>query len=202
MTCFIALCLVAAGLIAGVQAAAIEPNLRLIQATPAVTLRTFPGEGAYLDLGLYLAAVDAPFEVELSRPDYTMPVVVTQMLATDSGGVEPRVLPSDILDGWSGFKDFMSVRIADPDGKVLREFTTTFCPNNERQRLNDSGPTQPTFVDGCRANPFTRGFAWGIEQGWATNLMGYSEQPMPLKRGRYVVTTSIAPRCLLFHFLK
>ena len=194
LTGFCALALLAGGLASGVRAAAIEPGLRLIQAAPEVTLMGYPGEGAYLDLGLYLAAENAPFEVHLSRSDYSQPVVVKQILATEGGGVEERILPSDVLDGWFGFAEFLSVKIEKPDGEDVKEFTTPFCPNNEHQRLNDSGPNQSMFVQGCFANPFTRGFIWGIEQGWAANLLGYSGRPTQLRRGRYVVTTSISPR--------
>src|SRR5687767_14971454 len=78
--------LLPSALTSDVRAATVMPTLRLIQATSDVTLLAFPGEGAYLDLGLYLAATDAPFEIRLTRPDYSQPIQVTQMLSTTSGG--------------------------------------------------------------------------------------------------------------------
>lgn len=179
----------------GAKAAVTNPTLKLISAGEKVTLYKFQGQGGvYLDLGMYLGSVGAPFEIQIARPDYTQPPVASQILRGPGGQTELREIPAEMLAGWSGFKDFINVNITKRDGTPVKDLSLDFCPNGyERQRLSDNGPAIPTYPDGCYANPFTRGVLWGIDEDWAVNPLGYDTRPVRLRVGRYLLTASIAP---------
>ena len=184
------------GLMSATQAAVVEPKLKLVAATDRLTVEKGKGERAFLGLGVYLAASDAPFEVRAGRDDYTSPVEIHQILRTSTGSTEARALPSDLLDGWYGLKDFFNIKITDPDGSVVIDDDATFCPNGyNRQRIDEQGPANPTYPTQCSGNPFTKGMVWGIDQGWAASLdRGDLVYRIPV--GRYTVTVSVNQRYL------
>ncbi|MGH2808999.1 MAG: lysyl oxidase family protein [Actinomycetota bacterium] len=170
------------------------PTVKLIQSKKSVTLYKYPGDGVYLDLGLFLAAEGGPFEVQVARPDYLQPPVATQVVTLPGGGTEHRELPLDVLDGWGGLDNFLIFEVENLATNEVRTFRPTFCPGGDLQRVNDEGPAVPTYPSGCYANPFTRGIVWGIDDGWAVNLFGYNGRPMRLALGRYEINVSIADR--------
>jgi hypothetical protein len=175
------------------QAAGVSPALKLITADDSATLYSFQGQGGvYLDLGLYLGSVGAPFEIQVARPDYLQPAVASQVLHGPNGETEMRAIPADLLEGWEGLKDFLEIEITKRDGTPVKTLSVNLCPNGyERQRLSDEGPAIPTYPDGCYSNPFTRGVIWGIDHDWAVNPLGYSIPPVRLPLGRYIVTARI-----------
>ena len=184
---------VALPLMASAQAATLMPKLALMASGGEVVLERFEGTPVYLDLGVYVAATESPFELRVGRADYTTPVQVEQSLATTLGGIEARELPADVLDGWLGLDDFYSIKITNASGATVVDDMATFCPNNfDRQRVNDEGATNPTYPAQCQANPFTKGMVWGIDAGWATSLTGELYYEMP--GGRYTATLAVTDR--------
>ncbi len=70
--------------------------------------------------------------------------------------------------------------------------TLNFCPNSwDQQRVNDSGPFDPTYPYFCSGGPFTTGMVWGIDQGWATSVLEFSGMRLRGPNGRYTLTASI-----------
>jgi hypothetical protein len=154
-----------------------------------------PGHAARIDPGVWVAAVNGAFQLNVSRPDYDTPVGLTQVDATD--GSVLQTLPADLLVGpWFGLSDFIHVTVRGPAGTVIQRNAYDFCPNNwDRQRLDDSGPLNPTYPSYCGGMPLTQGMVWGIDSGWAvTPFSGYG-RPIRLDHadGDYTVTTRIRP---------
>lgn len=170
-------------------AATMPPSLRLVPTQEHVHLQRL-GDQVHLDLGVYAAAVGGAFRIDVRRDGWTGPITATQ------GG---RVVPADLLDGFGGMKGFVRVAFADAaTGRTVARTSVTFCPNGwDRQRIDDSGPRQPTFPDGCPSTfPFTRSMVWGIDAGWATVV----SQPavdggvgIDVPPGDYDVTVRVAP---------
>ncbi|HET7481918.1 MAG TPA: lysyl oxidase family protein [Actinomycetota bacterium] len=173
--------------------AAVVPHLRLIAPDTSTTAFTYGHRHrTYLDLGVLLEVTEAPFELVLRRSDYTQPVTISQVLSSGST-TETRAIDPSVMDGWKGLKDFFRVTVMSTRGQIVLNRTMRFCPNGyEQQRVNDSGPPQPTYPDACFSNPFTRGMVWGIDQGWAVPVLGYAGPRARLLEGTYIATVSIA----------
>jgi hypothetical protein len=88
-------------------------------------------------------------------------------------GAPLRTLPPELLDGWSGLRDFVHVEVADPSGRVVTEQALTLCPNSwNRARLDDDGAVRSVYPQFCGGGWFTRGTVWGIDEGWAVSAAG------------------------------
>ncbi len=177
-----------------VSAAPTEPELQLMAPDTDVLLNRFPGEPVYLELGVFIASVGAPFELRLTRPDYTQPLILEQTIFDPDGGApEFRELSTDVLDGWNGLKDFLHVEITNATGKNVASLSSTFCPNGyPRERVSDDGPIVASYPESCYANPFTKGMVWGIDEDWAVSPFGFGGQSAALRRGHYTVDVSIS----------
>jgi hypothetical protein len=182
-----------------VGAAPVSPQLKMRAGTDLIETFRVKGEPIYLDLGVWISTVDAPFEIWVTRPDYTQPLKVQQVLF-ENGLPQYVDLPNDVLDEWFGFKDFFTLEFS-LNGEVVKTKTMSFCPNSyDRQRVNDEGPDRPTYPDGCFGNPFTKGLVWGIDDGWAVNPASYSGGALRVKDGIYDVNVSVADRYVsMFH---
>jgi hypothetical protein len=169
------------------------PRLRLIRTTNTVTEHLRGSRAFWFDPGVYLASLDAPLEVWVGRPNYNTPMSAVQQLP--GGGTQ--VLPDDVLGDYlySGMQRFLQMRVIDRRGDVVVDRLMSLCPNTwQPQRVDDSGPVQPTYPEGCGNSPFTLGMVWGIDQGWATSIADSSgSMSMRLPTGRYGVEISIAP---------
>ncbi|MDP9068400.1 MAG: lysyl oxidase family protein [Actinomycetota bacterium] len=176
------------------EAAPTAPRLELRVVDRELTVSRGEGMPAYLDLGLYVAALDAPLEIQVHRPSYTEPIQVDQVLRSDNGPSTTRRLPATTLAGWRGFLDFFEITIAKPTGEVVRTLTPRFCVDGyERQRVNDEGPVSPVYPYACYGNFFTKGTVWGIEEGWAVDAAGgKGGWRARLADGTYDVTASIS----------
>jgi hypothetical protein len=146
----------------------------------------------------FLQVEGAPLDLRVRRASYQDPLTVVQVLHTRRGD-EVVELPADILNGWRGLLDFLEVSVTDLDGNPVYTTTKTLCPNGyDRQRIDDSGPATPTFPYGCfgsgSRSGFLRGMVWGIDQSWATNLLGPRGVKLDIAPGDYRATISIAPR--------
>jgi hypothetical protein len=169
-----------------------DPQLKLIRAKSEVTLGAY-GRRVQLDLGVFVAAIGAPFELQVTRPVYSEPLVLKQILRGPGDGTTIRPLDSSLVDGWGGLSKFLEIEIKNKAGEVIRRRKQTFCPNAyQRERLNDDGPRTSGYPEGCGYNPFTRGMIWGIDEGWAATPFGWDSPGVRLDPGRYSATVTIA----------
>jgi hypothetical protein len=172
-----------------------DVGLRLLAAQPHQEVTRGRQQPVYLwNLGLFVAADRAPFELRVSRAGYRVPVQVWQVLHTAAGD-KLRALPANILNGWQGIKGFLHVTVTDGAGKIHLNQMVPFCPDSYGpQRINDQGPSNPTYPLGCSYNPFTIGTVFGIDHGWAVNPLELAPPTFKGADGDYTVTAAIAPR--------
>jgi hypothetical protein len=183
---------VAAGLTVSSPATAAPTGagLELVRASPSVTLDKYPGSPVYFDVGAYVASVGGSFRLNVTRAGYRSPIAATQVLA--GGGMRP--LPAWAGGSWDGLRRFVHYAVRDASGQVVASLSTIFCLDGfDLQRVNPSGPFNPTFPEFCGDNPFTLGAVWGIDRGWAVGLDDNAPE-LPLRVGHYSVTISIPPR--------
>ena len=178
------------------RAAVVRPTLELLAPDHDVELYRYGRRNRVpLDLGLYVAAMGAPFELRARRPDYTQPAVLTQVLHGPLGETEVVELDPSLMAGWKGLDDFFDVTFTDDSGATAASVSMDFCPGGyTRERMDDSGPEQPSYPSGCFANPFTKGAVWGIDRSWAIGLEGYEGPRVRVPDGTYDVTVAIDQR--------
>ena len=170
------------------------PTLRLFAESHDVIVTRSKGQLAPLDFGVYLTPMGGPFEVDATRASYTDPITLAQVLRL-GGSVQSRALPSSLLDGWNGLSRMLRVVATDDSGKVVAAFDVTTCLDTwDEQRVDDSGPQNPTFPSFCGSNPFMKGAAWGIDAGWAVNPLSLFGSGMRVPDGHYTVTVSLTKR--------
>ena len=176
-------------------AAPVAPRLQVVAARDRVTVQRYGRDPVYLDLGVFVAAHDAPFELRAARSSYGEPVALTQVLRAADGSTSEVELPPELLDGWNGLAGFVEVQATERGGAPIGSFVSTFCPGSYgRERVSDDGPDQPSYPEGCYGNPFTKGVVWGIDQGWAVTAVPYGGAALDLPDGTYRVTVAIAER--------
>lgn len=163
--------LVSLTMLAGVPASAADPpTLRMFAATSVVDVERDRRDNVWISPGVWIASVGGGFELRASRPDYETPVGLVQTDAVT--GEALRSLPVELLDGWSGMKDFLHVTVTDPDGRIVLRRVLTFCPSSYyRARLDDQGPVTSEYPYLCGGMPLTRGVVWGIDDHWAVNAL-------------------------------
>jgi len=186
-----ALAVIAAGLATSSPATAAPTgaSLEIVRASPTVTLDKYPRSPVYFDVGAYVASVGGSFHLNVTRPGYRSPITVTQVLP---GGT--RTLPAWVANGWDGMSRFVHYTVTNSSGRLVYKLRTGFCPDGyDLQRVNPSGPLNPTFPEFCGDNPFTLGAVWGIDRGWAVGLDDNAPE-IALAIGHYSVTVSIPPR--------
>ena len=175
-------------------AASPTPRLRLIRTTDTVIERVRHHRPFRFNPGVYLAALDAPLEIRVSRPDYDTAMTAEQVL----GDASTVPLPDAVLDDYlyTGLARFVRMTVTDAGGDVRIDRLSSLCPNGyDVQRVGDEGPIEPTYPDGCGWNPFTLGMVWGIDRDWAVNMTSaaWDLGRMRLPAGRYHVDLAIAP---------
>ncbi|MFF8832805.1 lysyl oxidase family protein [Streptomyces sp. NPDC015131] len=189
---------VTAGIVAAApdgKAAATTPQLSLIAASKSVTLDSYKEEpGVYLDLGTYLTAEKAPFELKVTRKSYKDPVVASQIVR-EGGRAVAKPLPKGLVKDFAGLPGFVHVTLTDAKGKAVLTATEDFCPNNASGRVRPDAPATSKYPESCPTNPFTLGSVWGVEQGWAANTYaGVYSRPVVLPAGTYTAKVSVAKR--------
>ncbi len=171
------------------------PRLGLRAAAPFVELVRYEGEPASFEsLGVSLVARDAPFELRVRRESYDDPIRIWQAFH-GPGAVHLSELPADILEGWFGLDRFLRIELFDRTGSVrIRSRVADACfAGWQTERVDDTGPFDPTYPAGCGGNPLALGSVWGIDQGWAVApLLTHASVRVP--DGRYTAVFSIAPR--------
>jgi hypothetical protein len=177
-------------------AGAAEPTLGLRATRETFEVKRRPGRAAWIDPGVFVFAQGGPLELWLTRSAYDQPLELSQVVQ-GPGGEEVRPLDVGLLDSTMGLNDFLDLVVTNSKGEVVKKRSLTFCPNSyDPQRLNDEGPSSPSYPQWCAAGPFTKGMVWGIDQGWATNVMTYNGLRLREPDGRYKVSFSIAPAYL------
>jgi hypothetical protein len=194
--------MVAAAVLAGpamarAQAAAHGPVVKLVVAQNSITLSSFRGR-VFLDPGVYVASLGSALQFDAQRASYTKPITLTQVIFHPGGGTTTRSLPSSLLDGFNGLRDFLRLSVADTTGKVVATARSLFCPNAGPQRaVPDSARTNP-YPSECGFDPFPKSLVMGLARGWAADPAGFSLAfPPPTVRlapGKYQVTATIAPQ--------
>ncbi|WP_218005993.1 lysyl oxidase family protein [Actinomadura hibisca] len=170
------------------QAEAAPGSLRLMTGSPGVQLDRDSDGWVYLDVGGYLAADKAPFEVRLNRRSYDQPIVATQIVR-DGAKVTRRRLPAGLVKDFTGFPGMVRTTLTDAKGRKVLDRTAGFCPNAyEASRIRPEAPAVSKYPAGCPDNAFTLGSVQGIEGGWAAPVSGgmYGRGSMAkLPTGRY-----------------
>jgi hypothetical protein len=170
------------------------PTLRVFSAQETVTVERDRRDYVYLDPGMWITPAGGDFELRVARTDYTSPITFTQV--DSASGTVMRTLPVEMLEGFYGLKDFAHIEVVDADGARVLEYTMPWCPNSwYQQRLSDDSPLVPSYPYWCGGGPFTRGMIWGIDDGWATALVGgyYYGLWWQADRRHYTVRATIDP---------
>jgi Lysyl oxidase len=168
------------------------PRLQLKAASSFVEIPRYGRGPVWLELGISLVSLDAPFELQVRRDTYDDPIGVSQVFHRP-GGVELADLPAGILEGWTGLDRFLRIDLY-KDGTLVRRKVPDACLGGwQTERVDDSGPFDPTYPTGCGFNPLTLGAVWGIDQGWSSTPLLWNGF-VRLPDGRYVAKVSIAPR--------
>src|SRR5690349_6301430 len=150
--------------------AAPSTGIKLIAAQRTITA-TRAGKQVFVDPGIWVASLGAPLQLNVSRASYTQPVTVTQVINQPGLPPQTRTLPSSILDGRNGLKNFLTLTIKNKAGQVVATTRITLCPNSfDTERARPDSPSTSPFPQQCGAgDPFQLGAVWGIQQGWAVN---------------------------------
>jgi hypothetical protein len=177
---------------AGLAQAVDPPTLRLFAPGDSVKVIRYGRGPVWLDTGAFIASQGGPFELRVGRSSYTSPISATQVIRTGDS-VQTRAVPADLLDGFNGLKDLLTIEISNVEGDVIRSKTLTWCPNGyERQRVSDQGPPIPTYPSGCPFNPFTKGMPMGIDEDWAVNVFETGGATFRLRDGIYQATVTVS----------
>ncbi|MGN6175477.1 MAG: hypothetical protein ACTHPS_21390 [Streptosporangiaceae bacterium] len=176
----------------GQAAAAPGPRVKLITAQNSITAQRF-GRRVFLDPGIYVASLGSALEFDVQRASYSQPLTITQVIHLPDGSTQSIPLPATVLNGWSGLRKFLHVKVTNSSGKVVASRTITFCPNdfNPQKATPDADVTSP-YTFACNFNPFQLGSVWGVARGWGTDPFGFG-RPFRLSLGTYHVTETIAP---------
>jgi hypothetical protein len=168
------------------------PHLGLRAASSFVVVPRYGRGPVWLDLGVSLVALEAPFELRVRRVSYDDPIRIWQAFHRP-GGLHLAELPADILEGWTGLDRFIKIELFQ-HGNPIRSLVSDACLSGwQTERVDDSGPFDPTYPTGCGYNPLTLGAVWGIDQGWSSAPF-LSNSVVRVPDGRYLVRVSIAPR--------
>lgn len=179
------------------------PALRMIAAQRNITIMEFKNQPVSVDPGIWLESLRSDFRLDVQRIGLTKSMRITQLINAIGGRSERRPLPTAVLDGWNGLKDFLRLRITDSKEKLVASVRATFCPDsfNPQRVAPSSGPTSPYPQECGTLDPFQLAGVWAIKRGWAVDPAQTSPLPsFSLRPGHYHVSESITSRYVrLFH---
>jgi hypothetical protein len=167
-------------------------TIKLIATTTEITATARSGGGVSLDPGVWIGAVGGDFQIRLSRADLRSEITAAQT-ASDGSQIQP--IPAEDLAGWDGLARFLHVSVLDAGGHSVFRSVIGFCPNAwERDRIDDTGPIEPTYPEWCGGGPFTVGTVWGIDEGWAMDpLQWFGLRTGAIDPGTYTLRVWIDP---------
>ncbi|WP_433337246.1 lysyl oxidase family protein [Spirillospora sp. CA-294931] len=189
------MCVLASGGVHVAQAAPAKPVLNLRAATSQVVLeKSDEDPSVNLDLGVYLGARNAPFEVRVKRASYRHPVVAHQVVR-QGGKTTLKPLPKGLVKDFSGFSGFLRVTLTDAKGKKVVDRVQDVCPTQSPARAEAGAPPTSAYPVSCSDNPWTLGSVWGVQRGWATSVTSYGKTAPPVKLadGKYTATVGVTP---------
>ncbi len=178
---------------AAVSAApAAGPTVQLIAAQNHITLQRF-GQQVFIDPGIYVASLGSALQFDVQRASYTAPVQITQVIQLPGGRTETRRLPSWLLQGFNGLRDFARMQVVNAAGKTVLSQLLTFCPDSyQPERAAPDGPANSPYPQQCSSgDPFPKGEVWGVAKGWAVDPALTSGSAANLPLGTYKVTETI-----------
>lgn len=129
------------------------------------------GQDQWIDFNpaIYLGSKRSRFEIDVRRPNANR-----RLTATVRVDGRTRKVPGRFLQGWNGLHNAFTITWRTPDGSLLSSRRTDWCPNDGRpSRLGPHAAAETAFAYGCGMHPFTRGMRWGIDRGWARQVLGY-----------------------------
>lgn len=122
---------------------------------------------------LYLESLRDVFEIDVRRPKPNAELEATVLV-----GGKRHALPASLLDGWSGLKNAFVLTWRSTDGTTLSRTRQSWCPNEgTASRLRPHAATSTRFTYGCSSHPFTISQRWGIDRGWARQVLAYGITP-------------------------
>ena len=143
----------------------------------------------YFDVGVWAVAGAEPFEIRSYRTSYAHKLKAFLVRS----GADQRLPAGSVTEDFQGLKKFFVVTLTDKKGKVVHRSKENFCPNNGdgQVRRRPDAPASSPYPYGCGGNPYTLGSVWGLQAGYATPAISYTEAK--LKLGSYTAKVEIAP---------
>lgn len=179
------------------------PILRMIDAQNSVTISEYKNHPVSVDPGIWLASIGSDFRLDVRRAGLTGQMRITQIIKAGDDHIERRQIPSALLDGWAGLKNFLRFTIRNLKGKLITSVDITFCPDsfNPQRVTTSSAPSSPYPQQCGTLDPFQLAGVWGIENGWAVDPVQTSSLPdFTLSPSTYHVTETLTGRyARLFH---
>jgi hypothetical protein len=175
------------------------PPLGLVGALSSVIVqRSLPDEPVVLALGVNLVAGDRPLELHVKRKSYQDPIVADQLIGRGARKRTKR-LPAELLDGFAGLKDFIRLTLADDSGQEVADRNQTFCPTGSSVRARPDAPPTSPYPESCSTMPFALGTVWGLQAGWAIDVLGGEMEGIELPDGAYTAQVRVnPPHCAFF----
>lgn len=171
------------------------PSVRLVSGSDTAVVHLYRNGRYDINFSIYVAATGGSFELWRQRASYDDPVTLSQVVR-DAGGTITDTLPLPGLpesDESGRLPAFLTTELTKRNGTPIKDVSRAFCPNDwQGQRVDDSGPSTPTFPFFCWTSPFTRGMVLGIDQGWSTQARPSLGQHLRVDPGTYQLTVSIA----------
>src|SRR4051812_2168321 len=173
------------------------PPLRLVAAVSSVTAQRFPGEPVFLPLGINLVAGDRPLEIHVKRASYHDPIVAEQLLGRGARK-RTRRLPGELVDGFNGLKDLIRLTLTDDSGKEILDQNQTFAPVGSSVRVRPDAPPTSPYPESPGGSPFALGAVWGLQAGWAIDVLGGGIDGVELADGSYTARVRMSAPHLAF----
>jgi hypothetical protein len=179
--------------------AASVPPLGLVGALSSVMVqRSTPDERVVLALGVNLVAGDRPLEIHVKRKSYQDPIVADQLIGRGARK-RTRRLPAELLDGFNGLKDFIRLTLTDDSGQEVVDRNQTFCPTGSSVRARPDAPPTSPYPDLLDNTTFTLGTVWGLQAGWAIEVLDDEMDDIELPDGTHTARVRVnPPHCAFF----
>jgi len=143
----------------------------------------------FLDLGTNIVAGSNPFEIHVKRKSYHDPITATQTIRPG----QTRTLPAGLVQDFRGFSHFLHLTLTDAAGGKVVDRDQVFCPNDwEAVRTRPDAPPTSPYPQLCGPHPFTLGWVWGIQAGWAASTTLSDFEPLgDLPDGTYTAKVRV-----------
>jgi hypothetical protein len=161
------------------------PGIRLRSVLTHVTAFRFAEDPSlYLQPGVYAAATNGPFQLDVRKPAGGAATVYYQGRALRT--------PSPVVME-NGLPGFFDVALKNAKGRSVASQAVSFCPSGwyGGSRVDATGPDNPTYPYFCGSS-LTRATVWGIDKGWASTLILFFDD-LVVPDGDYSATVAVAP---------